>query len=363
MNAKVIDALKGIRDEIDSIIGELEGVDTPETTTAPAEGKKKSNVVPMGKKSASTTNAAASRKEREAAEKLPDVTGNLSREQLDSLSYNNLKKLAKEMGLTAVGDRDSLTEKILNTSVSAPAEEEEKKAPANGKKSEAPTPKTSPRKLVKKNEEPEPEEEEAEEEVDPIVEKVNEAVADMSDEDIMDFLADVGVKAKGKRQALIAAVIKAVKDGKIELDDDDSEEEEADTSADVEENDSEEEVDPNDLDNEDMTDERRAAIEAFDEETRNDFAEGNITRQELVDWLNEYHNTKDKMEDKSDEELLDEYIYYSCLLINDEGEMSEEEGAYTVNGVPYCCGHALQYNEDNNTFSCEHCGEEYEAGE
>ena len=105
------------------------------------------------------------------------------------------------------------------------------------------------------------------------------------------------------------------------------------------------------------------AIEAFDEETRNDFAEGNIARQELVDWLNEYHDTKDKMKKKSDEELLDEYIYYSCLLINDEGEMPEEEGAYTVNGVPYCCGHALQFDEDNNTFSCEHCGEEYEAGE
>ena len=51
----------------------------------------------------------------------------------------------------------------------------------------------------------------------------------------------------------------------------------------------------------------------------------------------------------------------SCLLIDDEGEMPEEEGAYTVNGIPYCCGHELKYNEDNETYICETCGAEYEA--
>jgi len=119
----------------------------------------------------------------------------------------------------------------------------------------------------------------------------------------------------------------------------------------------------NDTDNEDMTDERRAAIEAFDSETRSDFEDGSITRKDIIEWLNEFHQTKDTMKKKSDEDLLDEYIYCSCLLINDEGEMPEEEGAYTVNGIPYCCGHELKFNEDNDTYICETCGGEYEAGE
>ena len=43
--------------------------------------------------------------------------------------------------------------------------------------------------------------------------------------------------------------------------------------------------------------------------------------------------------------------------------MPDEEGAYTVNGIPYCCGHELAFNEDNDTYICEVCGGEYEAGE
>ena len=43
----------------------------------------------------------------------------------------------------------------------------------------------------------------------------------------------------------------------------------------------------------------------------------------------------------------------------DEGKDVEEPGAYTVNGVPYCCGKPLK--EVDNTFICEVCGAEYEG--
>lgn len=343
MNAKMIDALKGIRDNLSVLIEEVENADV---TTAEVTEEVKTDT---------TATTKSSRKEREANEKLPNPNDELTREQLDGLSYNNLKRLAKEMGIPAVGSRDELTEKMLNFDGEIPTVEEEETKPA-------------PKTVSKKSEPVVEDDDDDDEEEDPIVAKVNEAVEDMTDEEIMDILADVGVKAKGKRQALISAVIKAVHDGKIDLDDEDSDDEDEDAVAEVEEDvdtdtDEEAEYDVNDPENPDMTDERRTAIEAYEADTRADFENGDIDRKTLVEWLNEFHNTKDSMKKKSDDEILEEYIYCSCLLINDEGEMPEEEGAYTVNGIPYCCGHELAFNEDNDTYICEVCGAEYEAGE
>ena len=345
MNAKIIDAMKGIRDNLSVIIDEMEAQKC-DVAVAEVKAEKTEPVTTAPK-------TPTSRKEREASEKLPDASEVPTQEQLDGLSYNNLKRLAKEMGIPATGAREELTQKILNYQGEVPnpnAEDEEEEPVKEEKKTPS---KKTPVKVSKK---PEPvEEEEDEEEEDPIVAKVNEAVEDMSNEEIMDVLAEAGVKAKGKRESLISAVIKAVREGKIDLDEEESDEDTEDES----EDESNEEFDVNDINNPEMTEERRAAIEAFDSETRADFENGDITRKELIEWLNEFHATKDTMKKKSDEDILDEYIHCSCLFINDEGEMPEEEGAYTVNGAPYCCGHELAYNEDNNTYICEVCGAEY----
>lgn len=359
MNAKMIDAMKGIRDNLSIIIEEMENDSKTVNVTAEAtEVKEVKTETP-------DTPAKTTRKEREANEKLPNPNDELTQEQLDGLSYNNLKRLAKEMGIPAVGSRDELTQKILSYDGEVPnpdAEsetEEETEEPVVEEK----TSRKSPRKIQKSEPEPveEDDDDDDEEEVDPIVVQVNEAVEDMTDEEIMDILADVGVKAKGKRQALISAVIKAVHEGKIDLDSDEDEEDEAEVETEAESEDTE--YDVNDPENPDMTEERKAAIEAYEADIRADFENGDITRKQLIEWLNEFHDTKDTMKKKSDEEILSEYIYCSCLLINDEGEMPEEEGAYTVNGIPYCCGHELSYNEDNDTYICEVCGAEFEAGE
>lgn len=356
MNAKIIVAIKGIRDNLNTIIEEMEKVSV---AVAEEEVAPKSEV-PVTKEEtpAPETTAPKSRKEKEASEKLPDVSNGLTEEQLNSLSYNNLKRLAKEMGIPATGARDELTKKILSYEGEVPNPE----APVE---EETPAPAKATRKIEKKPEPvEEPEEEDDDEEEDPIIAKVMEAVEDMTNEEIADILADVGVKAKGKRQSLISAVIQAVKDGKIDLDDEGDEEEEdsEEENAPAESEESEEEeFDVNDTDNPDMTEERKTALEAYKSEVEHDFEDGAITREQIIEWLNEYHGTEDSMKKKSDEELVEEYIYYSSLLINDEGEMPEEEGAYTVNGVPYCCGHELAYNEDNETYICETCGAEYEA--
>ena len=349
MNAKIIVAIKGIRDNLNTIIEEMEnaGVTVAEETTAPK------NEAPVVKEE--TPAPAQTRKEKEASEKLPDASNGLTQEQLDGLSYNSLKRLAKEMGIPATGARDELTQKILSYDGEVPNPEA---------KEETPAPAKSSRKIEKTETVEEPEDDEEEE--DPIVAKVTEAVEDMTNEEIADILADVGVKAKGKRQSLISAVIQAVKGGKIDLDDEseDEESEESEETAPAEstvEETEDEEFDVNDPENPDMTKERKVALETYKAEVESDFENGSISRDQIIEWLNEYHGTNKPMTKKSDEELVEEYIYYSSLLINDEGEMPEEEGAYTVNGVPYCCGHELAYNEDNETYICETCGAEYEA--
>lgn len=346
MNAKMIEALKGIRDNLNTFIeeAELQNKVVAETVGETIENEVESPVV-------------KSRKEREASESIPDPNeGTLTAEQLDGLSYNNLKKLAKDMGIPAVGSREELTQKILNISVEIPEEVEE-----DTEKDDEVEEETSVDSV-----DPDTDEDEEDDEEDNLVKKVNEAVEDMTDEEIMDILADVGVKAKGKRQALISAVVKAVQDGKIDLDDEEVEEDEedsADSSDDTSEEDKQE-YGVNDLDNPDMTEERRTAIKDYAADVFANFKNGDLTRKQLVEWLNEFNGTNDSMKKKSDEEVLSDYVFCSCLLINDEGEMNEEEGnAYTVNGVPYCCGHELQYVEDNDTYICEVCGSEFEAGE
>lgn len=345
MNAKIIVAIKGIRDNLNTIIEEMENMGV-----AVAEEVAPKNASPVVSEDTTPAPAPKSRKEKEASEELPDASEGLTIEQLNSLSYNNLKRLAKEMGIPATGARDELTQKILSYEGEVPNPE----APA-----EEETP--APAKTTRKIEKSEPVEEDDDDEEDPIVAKVMEAVEDMTNEEIADILADVGVKAKGKRQSLISAVIQAVKDGKIDLDDEESEDEEEESAPAESEDTEEEEFDVNDPDHPDMTKERKTALKAYKSEVENDFADGSITREQIIEWLNEYHGTNDTMKKKSDEDLVEEYIYYSSLLINDEGEMPEEEGAYTVNGVPYCCGHELAYNEDNETYICETCGAEYEA--
>ena len=53
------------------------------------------------------------------------VTGHLDKDQLSEMTYNDLKHLAKELGIPATGSKDELVEKIAAEEVKAPAEDEE----------------------------------------------------------------------------------------------------------------------------------------------------------------------------------------------------------------------------------------------
>lgn len=328
MNAKIIEGLKAVRGGIDLIL----------------EGYEEDKIVSTSAKEVAPVKAEQKEEPKTEAKKEAPVVASdktYTREQLDGMTYNNIKKLAKDLGISAVGNREEITNRILGD---APVEDEKtEEAPV-----EVPV---------------------DEKDNDPVYAKVIATVADMSNEEIADVLADIGVSAKGKREALIDKVVQAVKDGLLELDDDEeSEDEEAPEQTTPTEKvaeqsaDDEEEDNTNDVDNPNMTEARKKAILAQDDEIRKQFKSKDVTRADLVEFLQTFYDTEEPMDDMTDDDLLDTYIDAVCRLVDDDGNLVEE-GAYLLNGEPACCGRPLTYSEDTKMFICEHCGEEYEAEE
>ena len=249
-------------------------------------------------------------------EEKKEVKGTLSKETLDAMKYNDLKKFAKEMGVDPTGTRDAITERLLGVEVSV--EEEEDKA--------------------------------GEEEIVDLHAQVEEAVKDMSVEEIADLLKDVGITPTGKRQALIAKLVKAVEEGKIEWD---SSEEDSEPD---EEEDEEEDYFPDD-----MTDVRAEAIGELEKELRAEYKKKKISDKEITEGCEAFyleHEGFDKKLPKG--EQLDMYIAATQRMVDDEGEQHEFQEPYEMNGIPACCGHYLKELEDGNLY-CPVCSQEYEA--
>jgi len=363
MNAKTIEALKAIGVGFISLADSL--VETPST------GVKFETIPPVTPVEYSVSN-------EESADK--DVSSPaLTKEYLDSLQYTELKTLAKELGVSGKGDRVTLTSRILNSDGDTSEEEDSSIQDSVV----APLSTSVSKNTVDTTEDSEDEDEDDAEEEDSgedededsdddealLVKKVNDAVAGLSDEEILEFLTDCGIRARGKRQSLISTVIKAVRDGLIQLDDEDSDESDSENES-VEEP-SENEVPPeyrieneseSESENEEVevTEERRAAIEEYDEEFYSQYEDGEVSREDLVAWIQEYTEDDDEMSGKTDDEIVEIYLSLSHNLISDEGE-TPEEGAYTVNGNYFCCGHELDYDEKKKEFICHTCGEVYEA--
>lgn len=325
MKAEVLKGLKMMREGLDLIISSAD----ESANVAP-----KADTVPKAEAKAET-------KEVEA----PTVgSGNLTREQLDGMTYNDLKKLAKELGVSAVGARPELTDRILGVEVGV---EEEAVVDVSDAPEEEPT-------------------------GDEVADKVRELTEDMSVSDIADILAEVGVSAKGKKEALVEKLIKAVKDGLISLEDDEEEAEDVDTAVEPEEaeeevveaeaNDGDEDYDPtNDFDNPKMTKARKTAIEAFDKSTRESINNGEITDEDMRTFLAEFHEMKvEDLAEYSNDDIVEFYIDAAVRFIDDDGEIVEEE-AYMLNDEPACCGHTLEFIEDKNSFHCAVCGNDYAA--
>lgn len=339
-------------------------------------------------------NALASDNEEVASTPTTTVTGKFSREQLEKMKFNDFKKLAASLGVKCTGTREEIIERILALDVEVDVEE----APVKEEVS-----------VVEEEpvEEAVAEEESEESDVDYIA-MAKQIVEESGVENCIEALKECNVKATKKN--VVEKLAEAIEQGLVEIEDDAGEEYESDSTAeeDFSEEEDEEEVDEDSDDEEDseedededdsseedddeevdassyfakydpngindpenMTDERKEAIEKMMEEILDSvddddfipnvekYLEENATDAE-IDLLGEDY-------DETEEAKL--YMEMKKRTIDDDGEEhepaeaeSEEGDPYEINGHDMCCGHELKYIKKTKKYVCEHCGAEFEA--
>ena len=356
-----------------------------------AEASTESN----GAESKSVTRRKAVQKEEpamnapEETEAGAEVEGTLSREQLMSMKFNDLKKLGASLGVSCSGKRDEIIDRILNVSVKASVEPEESEDEGTAEKGKVvPISKSKKGGLKKKKEEPEEEETAEEEEAGPSEESIKlaeELTEDMSAKEIIDYLAECGIKAKGKKSDVILVLAKGIEDGTVELEDDDEEEAGEEVEEPVEDGEDSEEVSADDAEEGEEFNEESYFPE-YDEAGYNNpdtmtEKRAEAVRDMMADIIEKVENDELKEEDMqtllenvcTDEELealgedyeFEELVAMYCEIrkrfVDDDGEEHEPGDPYELNEKNFCCGHELKYEKKSKTFICESCGEKYTA--
>lgn len=318
-----------------------------------------------------------------------EVEGTLSREQLMSMKFNDLKKLGASLGVSCSGKRDEIIDRILNVSVKASVEPEESEDEGTAEKGKVvPISKSKKGGLKKKKEEPEEEETEEEEEAGPSEESIKlaeELTEDMSAKEIIDYLAECGIKAKGKKSDVILVLAKGIEDGTVELEDDEEEageeveepvedgEDSEEVSADDAEEEGEEfneesyfpEYDEAGYNNPDtMTEKRAEAVRDIMADII-EKVENDELKEEDMQTLLENVCTEEELEALGDDYEFEELVAMYCEIrkrfVDDDGEEHEPGDPYELNDKNFCCGHELKYEKKSKTFICESCGEKYTA--
>lgn len=294
-------------------------------------------------------------KEEVITESEPVSEGNFPTEDgLNALSYNDLKAKAKELGLKAVGSKKVLIENILasigNADVISDEPTKEDIEEAIEEVAELPTEDRGEEIEIDEDEEALPEEE-------TLYDQVAKDLEGYADEELANILSDIGVSPKGRRQALLAKIVQAIEDGKLEWEEDsepdDNEPQEAtEPSKDVETQDDQT------IEEEDFvgTEARKQACLELCDQIESDYENGDISHKEVLKFLKEYYNGK--YVSQGQEADLDEYLAIQCDLIDDEGTKHEMSDPYYVGDDVLCCGAVLK--ELNEDLYCEHCGVTYE---
>lgn len=314
------------------------------------------------------------------------VEGKFSREQLMSMKFNELKKLGASVGVSCKGTRDEIVERMLQVTVSATVEneaepEETDEAPAKDDGKVVPINKKKGG-LKKSAKTKEPEEEEVDEQY---IQMATEATEDMSAKEIIEYLAEFDIEAKGKKSDVVKVLAKAIADGIVQLEDDDEDEseEEADveeTTAEAEEETAEDEdedgeefneesyfpeYDPEGVNNPDgMSEERAEAVKSMMADIIEGVENDTITEEDIQTFLETYASEEELEalgDDYQFEDLVAMYCEVKKRFIDDDGEEHEAGDPYEIDEENYCCGRKLKYEKKSKKFICENCGEEYEA--
>lgn len=363
-----LDALKAIAEGINALIEiEVENAIPVSEEPKQEEKPKKSKVASLAEKKAEK------KVEEKAEEKAEEKVEDAEEVDIDSMDYRQLKAYASEIGVKAKGTKGQLLKAVKDflanggEEVTEEAEEEAEEKPAK-----KPARGVASMKSKKKTEEVEEEDSEEEsEEENTTIKEVERAIEEqeLTDDDLRDILKDLGLSTKGGHEVLVSKLADAVDAGELSLDDDEDEAEEAEDEAEETESeeedvaeDEEEEEDEDEEDDEEaeITAERKQAVDDFTAETTEAFENEELSVEDMRDFIKDFGEKISKK--ASDEEVLAKYIECASMLIDDEGN-TVEEGAYMLNGVPFCCGHALEISEDETSGKCSICGEEYEFEE
>lgn len=292
------------------------------------------------------------------------TSGGFDVEELKGMKYNDFKKFASSLGVKCTGTRDEIMERILaleNGAISeAETEETEAKESEAGNSKVVPISKASKKATAKKEEDE--------------FDVQAKAIAEDTDvEDIIEALADVNIKATKKN--CVSKLADALRQGLIELEDEDEDEINSDLEEAVDETEDDEleingesyfsEFDPDGYnDPANMTDERAEAVTSLVEETLSNIESGELTEDDIVDYLQDACTDDEKdllPDDYTEEQLIGFYLEMLKRNVDDDGEVHEPSDPYELNGEDLCCGHVLKYAKKTGKFICEICGTEYEA--
>lgn len=301
-----------------------------------------------------------------------------SREELTSMKYNELKKLANSTGVSATGTRAEIIERLLN----APAEAEESEGiegkinpPVEPKEKVVPITKGK-KKLAKKSKE-------VEETIDKkYLDMANSALEDMTEDEMKEMLEESEVEIEDG-ETVVHAFARALSEGKIEpADDEEEEEENEEVESEEEEDDSEvsdddEEEDGDEVTGEDyfsdydedgvndysgdyMTKKRKKAMIAWQTKFLEDYDKDKITLDEVTEAVQTLctQDELDNIDADKEEDIVCTYMEVMKRCIDSDGELHEGGDAYEINDEYFCCGHKLK--EVDGKFVCEVCGAEYE---
>lgn len=292
----------------------------------------------------------------------PTTEGTLTPEELDAKTYNEIKALAKELGVKAVGSKKSIIDNILavaGTPVSENEETEEEVVEAPSK-----TPVEDEEEVIDDTveeieEDNEGEEVDAEETLYDVVER---DLADYSDEELADILSDVGISPKGKRQALVAKIVQAIEDGKLAWDEESTEEvveEKPEPKKATKEPVKKKEVVEEEPEDEEETflgtETRRVACEKEVDSIEKALDKDEISHKEIIKYLKDFYNGKYVSQGLDSD--IDEYIAIQCDLIDDEGDKHELADPYYIGDDVFCCGQKLK--DVKGDLYCEICGTTY----
>ena len=296
--------------------------------------------------------------------------GAYTREDLLAMKYNDLKKLGKEIGIKCTGTRDEIIDKIL----SVPMTDSPMAEPVEDEEEENSNVVPMKKKSVKK-EEPVEDTDEEDDIEEQYLAMAREALADNDLEDIVEVLAEAGIKLSKiqakKQDVVMTKLAEAFQNGMIEAEGDDE-----DIDTDNEENTEGDELefsedsyfdeyDPEGINDPEIMSKKRAkAVKSLVADIINKYEEEELTTDDIESELEDIITDEDIEllgEDYSEEELVAFYIEMKKRFVDNDGNICEPNDPYEIGEDNFCCGHKLQYDKKGKKYVCPICEEEYEA--